>query len=159
MAEERKLLDLWIFSNTIWRICISASFGVFSCTASAMSWRERVKYVRVNLWILRLYIDDMTCLASPRLLSWRRAKIPFQMRRQRLEWSLGPDRKRDEHWIRYLHFRIFLHWPEHNSPILWFFHFCRCWPTQYMAAQRRTKMIRNPCLAQYDVKQHVHNSI
>jgi hypothetical protein len=56
--------------TTICRTCISASLALFKCTVLAMSSRERVKYVCVNLWIFRLYMDDTTCLASPRLWSW-----------------------------------------------------------------------------------------
>jgi len=60
------------WKSTICSTCISASLGLFNCTVLAISWRERVKYVWVNLWIFRLYMDDTTCLASPRLLSWNR---------------------------------------------------------------------------------------
>lgn len=56
---------------TIWRTCISASLGLFNCTLLAMPSRDRVKYVWVNLCIFLLYMDDTTCLTSPKLLSWK----------------------------------------------------------------------------------------
>lgn len=57
--------------DTIWSTCISASFGPLSWTVLAISWRERVRYVWVSRWILRLYIEDTTCITNPRLLSWK----------------------------------------------------------------------------------------
>lgn len=56
---------------TIWSTCISASLGVVICAVLAMSSSDRVKYVWVNLWMFRLYIDDTTCLTNPRLFSYK----------------------------------------------------------------------------------------
>lgn len=61
----------WQLVATIWSTCNSASLGLFSCTVSAISWRESVKYVCVSRWIFRLYMDDTAWFTNPRLLSWK----------------------------------------------------------------------------------------
>ena len=73
------------YIHTIWSTCISASLELFNSTLLAISSSERVRYVWVNLWILRLYIEDTTCFTTPRLLSWERNSIQ-QIRHPKTWW-------------------------------------------------------------------------